>query len=367
MAEVVKKIRNREYYYYQHKIKVENKPRVITTQIGKTDLKKEILDKKRKEAFRNHFKKIWDIEMQNEEKIQNQYTFEYTIGDNFTIVFVKIMYNVIRRFLSKDELNQILKEIFTQHVSGTTHIEGNVVNYKDIKKILEQEKTPSNYTFNDVNEIHNYLLLKSYLSSKKRHKINEKLILTINSLLMNGLTMISISGKRLPIPAGRYRKEKAFLRTTPFKVSPPELIQQRMKYIFNEYEEKIKRNIHPIEIAFIFHQKFEEIHPFADGNGRTGREILNFMLEQNGYPPFYIKEDNEKPYYDALESGNKEEYHVLFNFILSRMFATVLYYLSKTSMYEVIKSNALQIFGDDINNKIIDLLKKYKENREWLP
>jgi hypothetical protein len=49
------------------------------------------------------------------------------------------------------------------------------------------------------------------------------------------------------------------------------------------------------------------------------------------------------------------------------MFATVLYYLSKTSMYEVIKSNALQIFGNEINNKIISLLRKYKENREWFP
>jgi Fic family protein len=367
MVEVVKKIRKKEYYYYQHRIKIENKTRVITTQIGRTDLKKEILDEKRKEAFRNHFKKIWDIEMQNEEKNQKQRTFEYTQGNYFQIVFVKIMYNVIRRFLSKDELNQILKEIFTQHVSGTTHIEGNVVNYNDIKKILEQEKTPSNYAFNDVNEIHNYLLLKSFLSSKKRHKINEKLILTINSLLMNGLTMISISGKRLQIPAGKYRKENAFLRTTPFKVSPPELIQQRMKYLFNEYEEKIKRNIHPIERSSIFHQKFEEIHPFADGNGRTGREILNLMLEQDGYPPFYIKEDYEKPYYDALESGNKEDYQVLFDFIMDRMVATVLYYLSKTSMYEVITSNALQIFGNEINNLIMTIIKKYKENREWFP
>ena len=58
---------------------------------------------------------------------------------------------------------------------------------------------------------------------------------------------------------------------------------------------------------------------------------------------------------------------ILFNFILNRMFATVLYYLSKTSMYEVIKSNALQIFGNEINNKIISLLRKYKENREWFP
>lgn len=61
--------------------------------------------------------------------------------------------------------------------------------------------------------------------------------------------------------------------------------------------------MHPIEKASRFHAEFETIHPFADGNGRTGRLLLNFMLVREGYWPANIRcqEDRER-YYAALYS-----------------------------------------------------------------
>lgn len=54
------------------------------------------------------------------------------------------------------------------------------------------------------------------------------------------------------------------------------------------------------------HVLFEAIHPFNDGNGRTGRIILNFILISAGYPPVILKgdEENRKRYYKALEEGD---------------------------------------------------------------
>jgi Fic family protein len=363
MGEVVKKIRNYEYFYYQDRVKIDNKTKIITTQIGKSDLKEEELNSRRREAFKSHYKKLWDIEYENNRKLI--YKFEY-MSEKYGkfLIAIKSLYKIIRRFLSEEEFNLIDKERFNKHVYGTTHIEGNVVEYNDVIKILEKEKTPSNYGFNDVNEIHNYLLLKSYLSDKKKYTINENLIKKIHSLLLNGITLISITGKKEQIPLGKYRKEKAFLRGIPFRVSPPALIEQEIGYLIHEYNEKIKKDTHPLEAAIIFHQKFEEIHPFVDGNGRTGREILNFMLQMNGYPSIYITRRTEKRYYDALEKGNIQEYTSLMEFIAYRMFATVIYYWSKTSMYEFIKDNVLSIsFDSNSAKELEDIIEVFnKEN-----
>ena len=59
--------------------------------------------------------------------------------------------------------------------------------------------------------------------------------------------------------------------------------------------------MHPLERAALFHLKFEGIHPFVDGNGRTGRLILNLMLMQAGYPPINVKYSDRKRYYEVLK------------------------------------------------------------------
>lgn len=59
--------------------------------------------------------------------------------------------------------------------------------------------------------------------------------------------------------------------------------------------------------ATYFHAKFENIHPFADGNGRTGRLAMNYLLVLNGHPPVIIHEEDRKAYYDALEAWDARQ------------------------------------------------------------
>lgn len=65
--------------------------------------------------------------------------------------------------------------------------------------------------------------------------------------------------------------------------------------------------MHPIERAALFHLKFEGIPPFVDGNGRTGRLILNLMLMQAGYPPINVKYSDRKRYYEVFDMFIKEK------------------------------------------------------------
>lgn len=57
-----------------------------------------------------------------------------------------------------------------------------------------------------------------------------------------------------------------------------------------------------LEQAALFHLKFESIHPFLDGNGRTGRLIINFMLMRRGYPPIDVKFIDRARYYRCFNS-----------------------------------------------------------------
>jgi Fic family protein len=66
--------------------------------------------------------------------------------------------------------------------------------------------------------------------------------------------------------------------------------------------ESREQSMHIIERIARFHLEFEGIHPFIDGNGRTGRLILNLDLIRNGFPPINIKFTDRKRYYDAFDS-----------------------------------------------------------------
>ena len=68
--------------------------------------------------------------------------------------------------------------------------------------------------------------------------------------------------------------------------------------------------------AAYFHAKFENIHPFADGNGRTGRLAMNYFLVQHKPPPIIIHEEDRRAYYEALEAWDSvQELELLCDFL----------------------------------------------------
>ena len=62
-----------------------------------------------------------------------------------------------------------------------------------------------------------------------------------------------------------------------------------------------------LRAAAYYHVKFENIHPFADGNGRTGRITMNYFLVINGHPPITIHQEDRKEYYAALEAWDERQ------------------------------------------------------------
>jgi Fic family protein len=63
---------------------------------------------------------------------------------------------------------------------------------------------------------------------------------------------------------------------------------------------KNKNAIFPLQLAFDFHLKYEQIHPFENGNGRTGRLLMNKILIQNGMLPMIVFKENYKAYSNSI-------------------------------------------------------------------
>lgn len=97
---------------------------------------------------------------------------------------------------------------------------------------------------------------------------------------------------------GSYRVAPVYIRGSLTEPAEPIQIRELMPTLLYVYENS---EAHPIAKAAAFHAMFENIHPFQDGNGRTGRLILNYMLQKDGYPPIALKHDAKQDYKKSLE------------------------------------------------------------------
>ena len=116
------------------------------------------------------------------------------------------------------------------------------------------------------------------------------------------------------------------------QTTPPEEVETEIEELLDWYKQN-RNKIHPLLLAFEFHKRYEYIHPFLDGNGRTGRFIMNKILIANKYQPMIVYKENKESYFGALEKSIDGKGKKYYQFLLEQMHKTYNYLLEKAIGY----------------------------------
>jgi Fic family protein len=231
-----------------------------------------------------------------------------------------------KRPLSADITKSLKIYYNAKIIFNSIYGKGNTFTNQEIEAVLSSGSTICGKNDNEYTEITDYVKALDYiekLSKERTTELNELKIINIHSILFKNT---------VPEIAGKYRNSPSWIslenEDKDTTVCDHLLIQDEMNNYFNWLFDK--RNEHPVIISAEAHNKFVEIHPFCDGNGRTGRLIMNLILLNYGYVPIIIYNYKYKRnYYDSIKSwrhGKKDDFY---NFIADCERKSLECYLSK--------------------------------------
>ena len=202
-----------------------------------------------------------------------------------------------RRPLTEGELERLFEEFTVEYTYNSNAIEGNTLTLKETDLVL-QGLTVSQKPLKDHLEAVGHKEAFDFVRSlvKDKTPLSERVIKQIHYLVL--------SDKRED--RGVYRRIPVRILGAHHDPVQPYLIEPKMEQLLLAYEDN--KNEHIVTKLARFHIEFEGIHPFIDGNGRTGRLLVNLELMKAGYPPIDIKFTDRSAYYDAFD-----DYHLHHN------------------------------------------------------
>lgn len=194
-----------------------------------------------------------------------------------------------RRPFTSGELKHLQDEFLVEFTYNSNAIEGNTLTLQETALALDGvtiDQKPLKDHLEAVGHRDAFLYVVSLVSEKV--PVSERIIREIHALVLIDRAEDKGVYRRIPVKIMGAHNEPP----------QPNLVPVQMEWLIAQLSGD---NRHIIETAALFHLNFEGIHPFIDGNGRTGRLILNLMLMQAGYPPIDVKFCDRRKYYACFD------------------------------------------------------------------
>jgi len=267
----------REYFYLQHTLRTPKGVRTREKYLGArlpTDI-----EKVRRDFLIEIYKERW-------------YPLLDAVGAN---------YSKERRRMPQSAVQKQARSFSVRFTYDTNRIEGSKLTYRETADLLERGLTPRAKPLEDIKEAEAHdKLLRDVLGYKK--DLSRQTVLLWHKRLFEGTK---------PDIAGRIRVHQVAISGSRFMPPSPVEVQPLLREYFRWYDRN-RASLHPVELAACVHLRFVTIHPFADGNGRIGRLLMNFVLQKHGFPLLNIPYEDRRSYYNALERSQVKKIDSIF-------------------------------------------------------
>ena len=203
--------------------------------------------------------------------------------------------------LNGGELKRLRENFMVEYTYNSNAIEGNTLTLHETALVILEGLTIDSKPLKDHLEAVGHRDAFNYVIaiSENDEPLSERIIKEIHSLVL----MTDAENK------GKYREVPVTILGALDTPPEPVYISEQMEKLLKAYAADTR---HTVEKIADFHIQFERIHPFIDGNGRTGRLIMNLELIKSGYPPVDVKFKDRRLYIscfrDYAETGNSGKF-----------------------------------------------------------
>lgn len=292
MSQISKKIiKNKPYFYLGERILINGKYKKIQVYLGKIAPNNltnynTLLAEKAKKVVKENLSKIFKLE-----KI-------FDAGQIMKIENLRLNWKYMFNNLSDFKKEQLWTRYAVQFIFESNAIEGSKLSQQKVGAIIKKQYLNKSVEKREIKEVRNSILALKEIRNKK-FILNQHTIINLHKLLVAGLD----------IKTG-YKKVSIIVNNKP--TTPAGQVRMEMNNLLDWWKKNKKSKRHPLVLAADFHQRFESIHPFEDGNGRIGRLLFNWILLQYDYPPILFLYQNRKLYFNALnqaDEGRKNKWY----------------------------------------------------------
>lgn len=201
-----------------------------------------------------------------------------------------------QRPLTEGEVERLNEEFIIEYTYNSNAIEGNTLTLRETDLVL-RGLTINQKPLKDHMEAVGHKEAFDYVHELVSNDV------PLSEYVIKQIHYLVLADKRED--RGVYRRVPVRIMGAQHEPVQPYLIAPKMEQLLHDFAESKE---HIITKLARFHIEFERIHPFIDGNGRTGRLLVNLELMKAGYPPIDIKFTDRIAYYNAFD-----EYHVKHN------------------------------------------------------